>query len=371
MNWLPRRGLRAFVRRVPRLLMNPREEPGLEKVEEPWFGLSNALFLCGAVFRLFLAWSWALAGLIPAAGLGLLGAGVNGFCLHLNIKRPARGRAIFLALLEAFFFMTLVFLLLGWTPGFLVPALSVPALTYSWPGKTFRFRLTAILVEVLGLSVFFATADGGAWSGPIGRVDVIGCLGAAALLLVYFEAARRREKARREELKTTDVSTGVLNRQGILEIIEAERERFALEGRPFILAVAGIDDFRFINESYGLQGGDFALTAAARMLRAGLRKTDRLARWGGAGFLLFLPGTSLAEGRKTAERLQADIASRSSFWKGWEIRFTLTFGLAVHDRRTELDVLVREAETAFDAARARGKNQVGESVSAEGMRTVE
>ena len=68
-------------------------------------------------------------------------------------------------------------------------------------------------------------------------------------------------------------------------------------------AVADLDDFKLVNDTFGHLFGDRVLTWAAELIRATLRASDVPARYGGDEFAVILPDTDAPEARRAAERI--------------------------------------------------------------------
>jgi diguanylate cyclase (GGDEF)-like protein len=69
-----------------------------------------------------------------------------------------------------------------------------------------------------------------------------------------------------------------------------------------------IDYFKAINDRYGHPVGDRVLVELARRVRAQLRESDGLGRWGGEEFLVLMPHSSGEEARRLAEKLRRLVA---------------------------------------------------------------
>lgn len=70
-----------------------------------------------------------------------------------------------------------------------------------------------------------------------------------------------------------------------------------------------IDHFKLINDTYGHQAGDQVLIAVAGNLRANIRQTDIIGRWGGEEFMILCPGTDLGGVMTLAENLRHHLAA--------------------------------------------------------------
>jgi len=90
--------------------------------------------------------------------------------------------------------------------------------------------------------------------------------------------------------KLIDPLTGLWNRRGFDDLMEREMSRARRENAPLAFAMADIDFFKRINDSFGHAVGDEAIKLAAELLTEGSRLTDVVARFGGEEFVIIAPG---------------------------------------------------------------------------------
>ena len=161
----------------------------------------------------------------------------------------------------------------------------------------------------------------------------------------------------------TDALTGLANRRGLSDRLERELARALENGTSVSLVIADIDDFKLINDGYGHQTGDNIIRAAGAALAEAIRELDLAARYGGEEFAVVLPGSRLADARRTAERMrQAVLTIESPTPAGETAHVTMSFGVAEFPMYASLDALVAAADAALYQAKRGGKNQVATAV---------
>ena len=82
-------------------------------------------------------------------------------------------------------------------------------------------------------------------------------------------------------------------------------------GHPYSVLLMDIDFFKRYNDHYGHQAGDDALRSIADILKANIRGSDRLYRYGGEELLLVLPHTNAAQADGVARKLITRITQSS------------------------------------------------------------
>jgi len=179
-------------------------------------------------------------------------------------------------------------------------------------------------------------------------------------------AIERSEFYRRsEELKKisiTDALTGLLNRRYFQERLAEEVERSKRHRLSLSLIMMDIDNFKSFNDRYGHLAGDEALRTTARTLRNSIRAIDVAARYGGEEFTVILPQTTKQDAMIIAERFCREI-EKINFQvekaQPGPTKLTVSLGLAsCPDDATQIDDLIKLADTALYAAKAQGKNRV-------------
>jgi diguanylate cyclase (GGDEF)-like protein len=115
-----------------------------------------------------------------------------------------------------------------------------------------------------------------------------------------------------------------------------------------------------VNDSHGHHVGDVVLRSVADVLRASLRATDMLGRYGGEEFMLILPETSVEDAASLAEKLRLLVGTTPiRVDEQLTVDVTVSIGVAGGPGgNLRLDALVRDADAAMYSAKSLGRNQV-------------
>jgi diguanylate cyclase (GGDEF)-like protein len=161
-----------------------------------------------------------------------------------------------------------------------------------------------------------------------------------------------------------DGKTGLLNatawqREARLEVARAVRTH-----TPAAVAIADIDHFKNVNDTYGHLIGDAVLAAIASTFSALLRDYDISGRFGGEEFAFLLPQTNADDAFRITERLRQKISQITVPVNGeaedpTRIHVTISIGVAaLHTSRRDLDELLVAADHALYQAKNSGRNKV-------------
>ncbi|MGS0730471.1 GGDEF domain-containing protein, partial [Shewanella sp. 0m-11] len=92
-----------------------------------------------------------------------------------------------------------------------------------------------------------------------------------------------------QKLNLLDSLTQLPNRSALEERMDIEYRNYKRTKQPLWVAVADIDHFKTINDSFGHSTGDKTLQVIAMALKNALRESEFVARYGGEEFVLLLP----------------------------------------------------------------------------------
>jgi len=189
---------------------------------------------------------------------------------------------------------------------------------------------------------------------------------AACALLERMSALSFAYRRRLQREASTDALTGLHNRREFEGGMVREMERARRMRVPLSLALVDIDFFKRINDQHGHDVGDRLLRAVADTLKAGIRRSDLVARIGGEEFALVLLGTEPPGARVLLERLRLAVAALRVPDGAGAVGCTISIGIT---DRVEDDAdwatLYKRADQALYAAKQGGRDRVVEATPPE------
>lgn len=156
-------------------------------------------------------------------------------------------------------------------------------------------------------------------------------------------------------LSTTDLLTGLANRQRVDACLAEALAQVITQGRPLGLIMLDIDHFKAVNDALGHLAGDRFLIGFARLVRDTIRLTDMAGRWGGEEFLVLCPETGRDQAAHLAGRILAAVAAHD-FDTGRT--HTVSAGVSAYEAADTGDALLSRADNALYKSKHTGRNRV-------------
>ena len=155
-----------------------------------------------------------------------------------------------------------------------------------------------------------------------------------------------------------DHLTKLYNRRRILEELEHECNKYKRLNNDFCIIMIDVDYFKKINDTYGHQNGDIALSTLSEELKLLFREYDSIGRFGGEEFLIILPSTIYSIALVLIERVLNSISKMSIELSDNQIlKMTLSAGVAQIEKNMVIDDLILLADNNLYKAKKNGRNQ--------------
>jgi len=220
--------------------------------------------------------------------------------------------------------------------------------------------LTGILVSTGLLAILFRAAfkdDTVHFEITVSRPLVIGLFVMIALLNTYlvtkrFEVRRLREQLISstlqnrvtEEQSFTDPLTELYNRRALDQIAGQFISQARRRRTPLTFLMADADQFKQINTRFGHLTGDFVLAEIAGILKASIRGSDALVRYGGDEFLILLADTTATGAQKVVERINGKLNDWNDAGNLEGLRVSVSIGIADWHEGDTLDEMLDGAD---------------------------
>lgn len=121
------------------------------------------------------------------------------------------------------------------------------------------------------------------------------------------------------------------------------------------IAMADIDKFKNINDTYGHAAGDEVLRVIANTMKSICSDCD-IARWGGEEFLFY--SEKCKNGKELMEKLRKKIETTPVSWEDGEIPVTITIGISMRKKNQSVDDWIKDADEKLYYGKNNGRNRV-------------
>lgn len=259
-------------------------------------------------------------------------------------------------------------------PGFLYSLThSFSALSLAWCLSSLRtimevcprpasLSVGATLLCITSIILFGPKADLSPYSTTESLQFVLLCF---VTMIFVYEASTSRSKyvhnveylgLQNEQFKLIDTLTGLYNRQHAEYYLKEKYSKPQGEESSFGVILADLDNFKSINERYGLAVGDNVLTIVGQLLSDSLSEEYKLARWAGNTFIVIVPHNEPSVSNIIADVLLQKINSLKINAKGAKLTVSISIGIATQSKCSDLNDLISCAENSLYQAKNMGGN---------------
>ena len=168
-----------------------------------------------------------------------------------------------------------------------------------------------------------------------------------------IDSALKESREKYEFLCYHDALTGQYNRFWF-QSVASDPARYRI--KPAAVAILDIDNFKFVNDSFGHPSGDLVIQDLGQATLETLQGSGDLCRWGGDEFLILFHTDIDAE--MVCRRIVDAVRAREFCFGDEHFAATLSVGLAVapNGGTDNINALIHQADINLYQAKSKGKN---------------
>jgi diguanylate cyclase (GGDEF)-like protein len=291
--------------------------------------------LCLALAALVLVWSgaltaqmWPVIGLLAAFALAIVG---------FRGRRFLPGRSRTKLLIESWSMVIFITCVLWFTGKGGSPLFNLYLLPIVLSALTLGRVVTLLQVAVIAICHFLL-----AMTTP--GLDVISlyyasqAVGQVApfLLVAYLTTTLSADiteaRERIENLAQNDSLTGLYNVRMFNELWQREHNTCERNRGVYALLMIDMDKLKEINDVFGHEAGNSAITLVAQCLQRSIRNTDHAARFGGDEFAVLLPGASPEVAEAVIKRVRHNVYKTTLDLRSRMIRCSVSIGVVSYPK---------------------------------------
>ena len=161
-----------------------------------------------------------------------------------------------------------------------------------------------------------------------------------------------------ENIPYLDEVTGLHKRIYLKDKLDVYLEINKNSDNKGALIILGLDNFKYINDTFGVTYGDKYLKSVTKELKNKLISDDYICKLEGDEFLIFLHNATTLREIETKAQSIIDVFNKSYNIEGKQVHVTTSIGVAIYpDDGYGFDELIKNADAAMYEAKTKGNNQ--------------
>jgi diguanylate cyclase (GGDEF)-like protein len=217
--------------------------------------------------------------------------------------------------------------------------------------------LSSLGIFAFALPGVFLKSENVRFEITVSRPLAIGLVVLVALLNTYLVGKRLEVRRLREEIISTTLQKEVIEKQSftdpLTEIynrrsLDEVAARFISHARrrraPLTFLMVDFDKFKDVNSRFGHLTGDFVLAEVASLLKASVRGSDAVIRYGGDEFLILLADAKSDAAERVIGRIRTHLAEWNAGRHIENLTISLSIGVAEWSDGQTLDKILDESD---------------------------
>lgn len=187
----------------------------------------------------------------------------------------------------------------------------------------------------------------------------------SAIMIIFTKDAQEMEQKlvryneKLQRIASLDPLTGLCNRWSMWEYIHSVERDYANGTAGFLsIAIADIDFFKKINDTYGHDAGDEVLKAVAGLFLDKMKNCGKVCRWGGEEFLFVFYGKNGDTAHAILQGIYNEIHGMTVLYENQEIHITMTFGLEEYDKNDGMEKTIHRADEKLYQGKETGRDKI-------------
>lgn len=171
--------------------------------------------------------------------------------------------------------------------------------------------------------------------------------------LVVNALENRHQSLMLGKLAMTDHLTGLPNRAQFERTLNSEMSHARRQQESFTVFYMDLNDFKYVNDTFGHAAGDEVLCEVARRLEDQIRAEDLLARFGGDEFGVLLRESSKESTELLIKRIFEVVSAPIKLASGDTVRVGISIGIASFENETDsmASLLARADKSLYEMKR--------------------
>lgn len=202
----------------------------------------------------------------------------------------------------------------------------------------------------------------------LGLFVLVAAFAILIVFMLYRSARRANMKLAAANTQLADQSirdplTGLLNRRALQQELHQKQRRSKDNQTEDAMILLDVDHFKRINDHHGHACGDLVLVEVANRIREISRDTDKIIRWGGEEFLIYLTEAEHDALPRLTKRVLDAIGAEPIDCEGKQLRVTATAGFIsfpfadLNNNEMDWEQTLQLADLALYAGKVHGRNQ--------------